>query len=309
MIRKEPRYTNRMPDRIPDAILCADIHLVERDYQAPCRTDSLWEKQWIKMDFISALQKKFSCPVLCAGDLFDFWKPSPDLLSETARHIPKEFYTIYGQHDVPQHSLDLSYKSGIHNLIVNGKVDILDDKHNPSDIAEGCSWGMKPTGETVGNPFKILVWHTTTYQGKELWPGAEIPMAATLLRKYPQYNLIVTGDNHKPFTESYQGRWLVNPGSMMRLTADQADHKPRVYLWYAEDNSINMVYLPIELNVITREHLDIKEQRDARIDAFITRLNGEYEAGLSFEENLERFYATNQIRESVKNIVYKSLES
>ena len=155
---------------------------------------------------------------------------------------------------------------------------------------------------------KVLVWHHMTYQ-KKPFPGATDGFAAGILRKYPDYDLICCGDNHQSFVEEYEGRLLVNPGSMMRMDADQADFKPSVYLWFAEDNTVKRIYLPIQENVISREHIDIKEQRDARIDAFVSKLNGEYVAEMSFEDNLESFFKVNSIREPVKEIIYKSLEN
>ena len=61
------------------AILCGDVHL--REDSPICRTDDVWAAQWKKIDFISDLQKTHDCPVLCSGDLFDYWKPSPNLLT------------------------------------------------------------------------------------------------------------------------------------------------------------------------------------------------------------------------------------
>ena len=289
-----------------DGILCGDIHL--REDIPICRTDNYWDAQWRKIDFISTLQKKHDCPVLCSGDLFDYWKPSPNLLTWASEHLPDQFYSIYGQHDLPQHNMELAHKSGLYNLWKNGKLKILD----------GCHFGQTPSGvtyskkiyiETSGYAIKdILVWHQMVYQGKLPWPGCTDPMAAKLLRKYPQYDLIVTGDNHKPFVEEYQGRLLVNVGSMMRMDANQIDYRPAVWLWYAETNTVEKVYLPIEEGVISREHLEIKEQRDNRMNAFIEKMDDNYEVGLSFEENLEAYKKTNKTKKQVMNIIYKALD-
>jgi DNA repair exonuclease SbcCD nuclease subunit len=293
----ERTKVKKMPD--VTAILCGDIHL--REDQPICRTDDFWSAQWRKLDFISDLQKQYQCPVWCSGDLFDHWKPSPMLLSEASKHLPENFFTVYGQHDLPQHSIDLAHKCGAYNLMVNGKVSILQTGHWNTSLDDGR------TGFIVRDR-QATIQHITTYQGKLPWPGCTSPMAASLLRKYPQFDLIVTGDNHKPFVEEYKGRLLVNVGSMMRSTADQINYKPCVWLWYAETNTVKPVYLPIEEGVISREHLEVQEQRESRIDAFINRLNTEWEASLSFEENLEVFAKQNNIRKSVMEIIYKALE-
>jgi len=133
-------------------------------------------------------------------------------------------------------------------------------------------------------------------------------MAEGILRKYPQYDLIITGDCHQSFTVEHEGRRLVNPGNLTRQVADQIDFKPRVALWYAEDNSIEWVYLPIQENVISREHITKVEERDNRIDAFISRLNDDYKTTLSFEDNLQEFIKVNDIRDSVKQIIYKAID-
>jgi DNA repair exonuclease SbcCD nuclease subunit len=298
-------------NKTPTAILTSDWHL--REDTPICRTDDYWETQWKKVRSITALQTKYQCSIIHAGDLFDKWKPSPYLLRETIKNIPKQFYTIYGQHDLPQHSLELVNKCGINVLEAARKLKVL----------EGCHWGQNPNNLRIGysvywednNTFqplafngKILVWHKMTYQGKKPWPGCTDPMAVSLLRKYPQFDLIITGDNHKSFSEEYEGRWLVNPGSLMRMDADQVNHHPCVYAWYAETNTISLIPLPHEPNVISREHIEVKEQRDARIDAFVSRLDGDWEVAMSFEQNLEEFFKVNNIREPVKEIIYKSLE-
>jgi len=287
------------------AILMSDPHL--RLSIPVCRTEEEFlEAQWNKLQFIKDLQIEHDCVVLCGGDLFHHWRPSPELLTKTMEHLPAKFYTIYGQHDLANHSLQEQHKSGIFTLKTAGALLLL----------PGCHWGMKPgdsppltlTDKDV-NTRKILVWHKMNYQGKLPWPGCTDPKAIGLLRKYPNYDLILTGDNHKAFTETYEGRLLVNPGSLTRQAADQIDFKPRVYLYYADENRVEPAYLPIRDDVVTREHLDRSEERSDRISAFITKLGGEWQAGVSFETNLKEFFSSNTIRESVKEKVYKAIES
>ena len=286
----------------PDAILTSDFHL--REDQPTCRIDDFVEQQWKKVDFIKDLQKKYDCDVIHAGDLYEYWKPSPNLISETIKHLPDQFYTIYGNHDLPQHNMDLAYKSGVYTLATGRHLGILP-----------CmgGWGLTPEDWSKYELSKIkdktiFIWHIMTYQGKKPWPGCTDPMAAKLLRKYPQYNLLITGHNHQSFTEIHEGRLLVNPGSLTRHKADQVDHQPSVYLYYAKDNSVERVYLPIEQGVISREHIENREERNDRIDAFISKLDDDFEASVSFEENLERFEQANNIRQSVMQIVHKAIE-
>ncbi|MFP4025770.1 MAG: metallophosphoesterase family protein [Thiohalospira sp.] len=279
------------------AILTADWHL--REDIPDCRTDDFETAQWDKIRFISDLQKKHNCPVLHAGDLFHHWKPSPRLITLAIRYLPDNFYTIYGQHDLPQHNIQLSEKCGINTLIEAGKIKLLD----------GCHWDQVPEYESfmIDNK-KILVWHIMTYTGVAPWPGCVAPQSMKLLKKYPQFDLILTGDNHKPFTVVYKKRLHVNPGNITRQAADQINYHPRIYLWYIETNTVEAVYLPISDGVISKEHLERKQKRDNRIEAFVERLNTEWESGISFEENLQRFKQNNNIPNEVMQIIYKSIE-
>jgi len=287
-----------------DAILCADIHLYEESATPVCRLDNFEETQWRKLDWLSDLQKKHNCPVIHSGDLFDFWKPSPELISKTIEHLPNRFMTVYGNHDLPQHNIELKQKSGIYVLEKAGKLQVFNT----------CHWLEEPIKPSWQGEFikdythKILVWHVMTYQTKLPWVGCKAPKGAKLLRKYPQFDLIVTGDNHKPFVEEYEGRLLVNPGSLFRRSADQMDCKPRVYLWNAETNTVTIEYVPIEKGIISREHLEVKQKRDDRIDAFVSTLDGDWEASNSFEDNLEIFRANNKVKKKVMEIIYKSIE-
>jgi hypothetical protein len=95
---------------------------------------------------------------------------------------------------------------------------------------------------------------------------------------------------------------------MTRQSADQIDFQPCCYAYYKDTNTIEIIEIPIEEGVVSREHLERKEQQVRRIDAFVKRLDTEWEGGVSFEENLERMLAENEIKESVRNIIHKAME-
>jgi DNA repair exonuclease SbcCD nuclease subunit len=283
----------------PSVIFTSDWHL--REDTPICYTGDYQKEQWDSVDFISDLQKQYNCSVINAGDLFDHWKPSPNLLRQTIEHIPNNFYSIYGQHDLPQHNLQLVNKCGMNVLQAADKLTVLDAVH----------WGQKPDGikrVDFSGTGEVLVWHVMNYVGRLPWPGCTDYSAMNILKKYSQYTTILTGDNHRTFTAEYQGRILINPGSLMRMDADQINHKPCVFLWYAEDNSIEQVFIPIEQGVISREHIERIKERNNRIDAFVSKLNTKWLAKLSFEDNMESFKKENSVRKSVMDIIYEVME-
>lgn len=289
----------RTKRKTPSAILTSDWHL--REDTPTCRTDNFWGAQWGKVSYIKELQSGYGCPVIHAGDLFDHWKPSPWLLSMAITLLPKNFYTVLGQHDIPQHNVELKYKSGINTLENAGVITVLPNAHYGQTPDEYCKYTFHPE-------HTLLVWHHLTYMTKP-FPGATGGMAEGVLRKYPQYDLIVTGDNHTSFSIAYKGRLLVNPGNLTRQTADQANFQPRVALWYAETNTIEWLNIPIDKDVISREHLKQSKDRDKRIDAFVGKLNSDWSIGYDFEYNLTEFEKSNKVDKDVIHIIHKAIDN
>lgn len=281
-----------------DAILTADWHL--REDTPSCRTDDFWEVQWKKVMFIKELQERHNCPVIHSGDLFNHWKPSPLLLSYTMKYLPKRFYTVYGNHDLPQHNMELNYKTGIKTLEEAGFLTVLPGTHWEQEPEKSIN--LPPTNRS------ILVWHVTTYLAKKPFPGIELP-SAKILHEY-DYDLIVTGDNHQTFKDrGVNNNILVNPGSITRQTSDQASHMPCVFTYDSKYNEATPVYLPYEKGVVQKpEQAERTEQRKERIEAFVEKLDNEWDSGVSFEKNMENFLNKNPQDNEVKQLIYESME-
>lgn len=286
----------------PSAILTGDWHL--REDTPICRTDNFIQTQRNKLHQIQLLQEKYNIPIIHTGDLFDHWKPSPWLLTFAINYCPKDISIVYGNHDLPQHNLDEAHRAGLTTLSASKHLKILPEAH----------WGKEPKNESLFWPKtgkKMLVWHVLTWLGNNPpWPGAEnegMP-AIELLKKYPDYNVIITGHNHTAFYVQHEGRLLVNPGGITRQTAAQINQEPLIYLWFEETNVLMTSYLQISEDAISRNHLEEKEKRDARITAFVENLNTTWQAENSFEENLEKFSSQNKVRKSVVDLIYKAME-
>lgn len=322
------RVGNKKEIRKASCICTADWHL--RDTQPKCRTDNYYEAQWKKISFISELQVKHNCPVLIAGDVFDKPKPSPMLLADTLLHIPRKIICVPGQHDLPEHSIENLNQSGLAVLNVGSDVRILKGEGTGTPIAfpdgyapgkcktdfliHGVPWGKELLPLENRKAFNnIALIHTLVRNPKET--NENIPFSEdyiSLFEKMTRYDLIVSGDNHKSFTYQKGGKggikWIVNPGSLMRMDADQVDHKPRMYLWYAEDNTVEAVYLPIEQGVVSREHIERQTKEDERMEAYKTRLKAGVKIGISFEKNMKRYLLKNKVKPSVEKEIYAAME-
>ncbi len=273
------------------AILTSDWHI--RDDQPICRTDNFFEAQKEKIKFIKKLRKEHDCTILFAGDLFHKAKSSPFLESFAIRKIPT-LNGIPGNHDLPSHQIAFVTNSSFGVMMAARKIM--------------CSSDLPKLGEMDYRHAVGLI-HTMVHKDEPIHPDIVSTKAITLLKQYPDLQLILTGDNHQSFVQEYEGRLLVNPGSLMRQTADQMDHKPRVYLWYSEDNTVEEVFIPIKKDVVNREHIEVIEARDRKIEIFVNKIKEDYDISLSFEQNLENFFVKNRTRESVENIVWESVEN
>ena len=285
-------------------IFCGDIHL--RDKKPIARTDDYFSAMWEKFMFIDSLGLKYDCPIYCSGDFFDNWKASPELITSTIEAMNADWYSIYGDHDLPSHSFKLRHKSGLTTLAKAGKVTIIKGGHG----TDKSSSELPKKAKSVNiEGRKVLVWHVLTWHKELPYPGCELSNAKQLLKKHSKYDCILTGDNHLPFQVKYKDRLLINPGSMMRNNADQIKYKPAVWLYYAENNSVEPVYLPIEEGVISREHIEIVNERNERIDAFVDRLKTNFELSMSFKQNIIRFFDKNKTKKKVKKIILNNLEN
>ena len=183
--------TRKKSKGMVDAIFCGDIHL--RDTAPVCYSDpdEFFGDQDQAMLEIKKLQKKYNCPVYCSGDLFDHWRPSPYLLAKTIELLPDQFHTVIGNHDVPQHNLDLLEKCGTNVLAKAGVLNLLNETH----------FGRKPTTLINLMGRGLIVWHVMVWNGKEV-PystfNTETSTAKKLLKKYNAANVILTGNNHQP---------------------------------------------------------------------------------------------------------------
>ena len=304
----------RMKTKIPDAIIISDLHL--SDSTPSSRVDNYIEAQKEKLLFIQELSNKYNkCPILCAGDVFDYWKASPWLCHFALKYLPQPLITIAGQHDLPLHSLESYEKSALsliesiaENIIVL-KEDAISLQNNLHIIGRsfgvGDSKNLKPDEQGKRN---ILMIHDLIWQNnRPEWDKGHGTDIDILKRYGKEFDLIITGDNHKPYVTEYENSILVNPGSMLRKNIDQVEHLPRCYLYYADTNSVESIYLPIKKNVHSQDHVKKEKGKDERILAYIQKMKNDKQIGLSFKNNLNIFFKENNTPKKVREIIWQSI--
>ena len=212
----------------PDALLTSDWHI--RADTPQCRTDDITAAMWRKVQFVNDLANEHNIPILIAGDLGH--RPQwPNWLLEKFMSIISdiEIIAIAGQHDLPGHNLEAIPQSGFGVLLRAGYITTAAPTVMLNPLTCGAWIAGFPYGtEIIKTDSIVALTHQMVIKDKPYWPGQVTSSAKSLLKKFPDYKLILSGDNHQPFVVKHEGRLLVNPGSMMRTTADQIDHQPRV---------------------------------------------------------------------------------
>ena len=297
-----------------DAILAADNHL--RSDIPRNRIDDFTEAMKKKFEFILVLGAEHHCPILISGDLGhrSTWPwPLYSWFVKTIKKYEADIICIPGQHDEPNHKLDKINESPMGVSDMTETITVLSSgmsiKGKKIDIY-GFAWAQKIENKksTYDSALRqIAMTHQMVIEDKPEWKGQEGATAKALL-KNNDFDLILSGDNHKPFVATYKDKVLVNPGSMMRSNIDQADHKPRVYLYDAKTNNAKPVYLPIEKNVF-KEAGENSEDRKKRFEAFIENIKKDKSSTISFEDNAKSHFKNNRTRKNIEERVWEIIEA
>ena len=237
-------------------LCCGDWHLTDKKPRS--RTDDYRKATEKKINQVKDINKEYNTDIIIqAGDFTDSHE-SPDKFKvrwiDNFRDIGESIYTVPGQHDLRYHTSDiwntplgvLSQSVGIHVINDDRPVNLFDDALGERIDLYGAGWGKDIPEPKVPGIFNILITHRMIVMDK-LWAAQEnYEVAGTILRDNPEYQLIVSGDNHKSFHYEHNGRWLINCGSLMRSNIDQINHRPCVWIYDTECGSAEQICLDIE---------------------------------------------------------------
>jgi len=311
-----------------DAILCADTHI--RADTPRNRIDNFPTALQNKFEYILKLGTKYNCPILIAGDIGHrpTWPwPLYSWFIRVVKKYKSDIICIPGQHDLPNHKLDKMDDAPMGISAMTKMITVLDNGYKVG-VGKINVFGF-PFGKEIISPFdmvsdtkqihalsgtdglnrNIAITHQMVIEDRPEYKGQEGTKAVNLL-KNNDYDLILSGDNHKPFVVQYKNKLLVNPGSMMRSNSDQAGHRPRVYLYDAENNKVVPEYLPIAKDVIKESVIDTEAYKK-RFDAVIENLKEKQDQSVTidFKENVKRYFENNRVRKNIKARVWEIIDS
>jgi hypothetical protein len=216
-------------------------------------------------------------------NIFSHWKRKANI----------ELVTIHGQHDQSYHLK--SDNTPIAVLDEANVINLLPQSGWCCSMQDvdfyGCSYGEEIPKPNSPGRFSILVIHKMI-SDKDYWNGhVQYASVQWMLNQCKDYNLIISGDNHKSFHSfGIEKTALVNCGSLMRSTIAQSDHIPNVWVFDTSPNtSAREFYIPVQPFY---EVFDMKEIKEVKLrreesEVFVTRLEQGIDATeLDFPKNL-----------------------
>lgn len=295
------------------AILCSDIHLCEKAPLARSAEEDWFAAMLRPINEVAALATEHDCPIICAGDVFDRWNPSPRLINWAIEHIPV-MYSICGQHDLRLHNYEDIEHTAYWTLVQAGNLTDL-DYHYPLYIRKGnlmlhsFPWGkeVQPFPQDNGY-FNLAVIHSYIWMKEHSYPGApESARVKEWLHKLRGYDAAVFGDNHKGFKVNSQ---IFNCGTLMRRKIDEYDYKPQVGLLF-ESGMIETHYLDTTedkfIDVDDREQYQALMQNSEEMERFMSGLAELGGAAMDFHEAVKRWISDNTLSPMARRIIIEAM--
>lgn len=285
-------------------IISADYHL--RPTQPRCRTNENWRvSQTSVLRQIVKYANEYKAKLGIVGDIFHTAKVPPwveNLFLRYMQKVAEGVYAIPGNHDLPYHSIKSLYESSFGVISQGNNIRSL------TELGQTIYYG---TDEIVGTAETgLLFLHTLVFPDeKSIPPNTTAKTAAQLLEEHPDHKWIFTGDMHRSFHFEKNGRHVVNPGCILRQTADLVNYQPVVY--FVDTEKEEVIALPLIDNVefITTEYLEKENERKRRIGVIVEMVRKSMgKVYLDFRETLVSGLSIFDEDPLVKNEVLSILE-
>lgn len=291
-----------------DFIAIGDMHL--RDDQPPSRTDDFWKTQEEKVSRLKEIQYHMGeIPILQPGDLFHKWNPSHYLVQWCIWNLPKQFISVPGNHDLPNHNFELRNKSGfgvLESAVFNYYVP-----DYCCDLSFGnihrFHYGKESYKPKHTEEVNIALVHAFVYKEKEPFPGCTAPKARQFLKQFKGFDVIISGDNHQQFEYQTDDQLLINPGCFTRQRYDEKDTVPCAYLVNVANREFEKIPLGAKKNVFQIPFEENKKRKE-KINLFVESLKEQKEIGLSFEDNLKAFIHENKVSENIQSKIQEIVQ-
>ena len=273
------------------ALFCSDLHL--KGEKPVARLDTNWKGAQAAMLWeIVNHANRLNVPLVVVGDLFDHARVATEILNMVIsifKAVDNGVWILAGNHDLPAHSFDNVDESSIGVM--------LQYFHDAESLVE-CNanhFGRDMQGHVMACD-TVRLTHQLIFPDKASKPPTDKGLTADeLLDTYQEADWIICGDGHAAFHFSRHStggdRHVVNLGLTIRHKASELAYTPSVWLIDTDAELVDRIPLTDDPAMITREHLEVVEERESRVAKFIDVMRRKIGIGegvtLSFMDNLE----------------------
>lgn len=273
------------------------------------RKDDFFAAQVDKLCQALKIFKQENCLVtLQAGDFFDTPTVANRVKATVIRRLRESNTTllsVWGQHDVTGHSVNTLPNSPIRVLEAAGVVKILYDIPEvpvPSVHVYGSSFGEEVPKVQDPNAFNVLVTHRMIGD-RPLFPGQVLEEPRTFLRAHPDYQLVLVGDYHYPFSERWGNQLIVNCGALIRqsLTDWKNELKPSVCVVTIPSLELKRFELNVEPYEAVFDLASSEVKNPGVLERFIERILSSRSATEGWKSILLHVMEEMQVEQGVKD--------
>lgn len=283
----------------------SDIHL---DIKRPvCRTDADWlQSQQELADFVvrTAIMEEVDY-IVDNGDTFDTAVQPLTVINIIPNALRKYGYKVPwicmpGNHSLQFHQMKNLSKSALSTLGLMEGVTLLE---NCNEFFEASFLDIPIVHRLIFPDLDSVPWYI---QDKCAFEHAEM-----LLDKYPQNDLILTGDYHHSFHFEKDGRHVVNPGCWNIQDVKMIDYQPKIAILDYEPNknfSIKWIDVPDQIEETTNEHILKVVESEKGIMEILDTLSTPEKLTMKFWKDMETYLLVNKVDKNVSDYVLQKVQ-
>lgn len=270
---------------------------------------------------VADLQYKHVCPVVIAGDIThksgDINHKEPaELTSFIIRMFSNgTIIACAGNHDLPNHNYEEIQKSILWTLVEAKKIQLIEPNKSieiNNTRFHGFPWGteLKPLDNPHDMLIEVAICHHFVWTKDTGYEGApEDCRLKAVKEKLKGYDVALFGDNHKfLFRPSDEEVTILNPGTFMRRTTHDLDHKPCVGLLHS-DGTVTIHYLDTSKDVyLNRDEMQQRKKDKANFSDFVEGLTNIGDSEFDFPRAVKYFLDNNQVKSETKKEIIRMLQ-
>lgn len=294
----------------------ADLHLSSTPPVARSNEPNWLLAQERPLHQLRRIAEKYKVPIVYAGDIFNKWKETPELINWAIANVPKG-YSIPGNHEMPYHNYKEMDKSAYMTLVRAGVLKNLipmDPQHTPQKdcVLWGFPFGCADSPRSNPRLYDPDVPHIAIIH-HYIWMDPKSPVkpkgdhVRAWGRRLTNYFAGVFGDNHTPFVRNDDYGRIVNCGAFIcRTVLECLSHRPRVSL-LRRDGGVKILHLRSEDRWVDSEQKPELEQAEHLINC-VELVTSMPNNDLSFQENLMNALNVTNAPDRVRQLCLKCLE-